>query len=184
MAVKGKVYKSKFKGFRLQTRSEAVVYHPATGVEINRVPALTAEFGVFGDEIDIPIDPEHPEDGTHRGAVITGGYFDTADAAERLGWTDEEHETIINDLDRWCTKWPEAVQLVTRVPAGKPWPTYDDVKADQIAVLAETLGLVVEALAYEQENKARKTVVGALEELLAAREVPVEPVAEESLTAA
>lgn len=162
MAVKGKVYKSPYAGFRLQTRSEAKIYHPATGVEIQSIPALVSEFGIFGEEFD----QELPDGTVHRSASITGGFFDTEEAAERLGWTDEEHETVVADLDRWCQKWPEAVQLVSKVAAGLPWPTYDTIKAEDIAVFAETLGLLVEAIAYESENKNRKTVLSKLNDAL------------------
>ena len=180
MAVKGKVYKSPFAGFRVQTRSEAVMYHPATGVEINRIPALTAEFGIFGEEFDQPL----PDGTTHKSASITGGFFDTADAAARLGWTDEEHETVIADLDRWCVRWPEAIQELSRQPAGKPFPTYDELDDAKVVEFAVLSGLVGEALAYEQENKNRKKVVRAFEDALEAEAAKAAQPTVEELTAA
>ena len=179
MPIKGEIFKSPFAGFRLQTRSEAIHIHPGTGVETHRTPALTAEFGIFGPEIDQPL-----ADGTsHKSAVIMGGYFDSAEAAERLGWTEDEHDSVVADLKRWCNKWPEAVQLFSKPAASLPWPTYDAVDAAQIPVLAETLGLLAETIAYESENKNRKTVLAKLNESIE-KQAAAEPVNEESLTVA
>lgn len=163
MSVQGKIFKSPFAGFRAQVRSEAVMYHPNTGVEINRVKPLTAEFGIFGEEFDFEL-----EDGTtHKSANIMGGYFDSAEAAERLGWSDDEHDSVVSELERWSIRWPEAVQVISKAAAALPWPTYDATDAAKVAELAEALGFIAEALAYEPENKNRKTVVAKLEEALA-----------------
>lgn len=177
MAFKGKLFKSPFSGFRAQVRSEAIIYHPNTGVEINRVPALTAEFGIFGEEFDQTL----PDGSTHRSASITGGFFDSAEAAERLGWTPDEHDSVVAELERWSTRWPEAVQVFSKQPAGKPWPTFDDAHHNQISVLAEQLGLVAEALAYEVENENRESVVSKLQEIVEKQSSEAVP---EELTAA
>lgn len=177
LPVQGKIYKSPFAGFRVQTRSEAVHYHPNTGVEINRTKPLTAEFGLFGEELM----QELPDGTYHVSANISGGYFDSAQAAESLGWSDEEHESVLADLERWSVRWPEALQLVSKQPADLPWAKYNETHHNQIPTLAEATGLVAEALAYERENKNRESVVSKLEEL---QNAAPEPVSEESLTAA
>jgi hypothetical protein len=52
--------------------------------------------------------------------------------------------------------------LLEEVKAAKPWPSYDDAHHNKVAALASELGLVAEALAYEQENKQRPTVIEQL----------------------
>jgi len=52
---------------------------------------------------------------------------------------------------------------VEEVKVTKPWPSYDDTHHNKIASLASELGLVAEALAYEQENKKRASVIEQLE---------------------
>jgi hypothetical protein len=60
-----------------------------------------------------------------------------------------------------------------------PWPTYEETHHKQIPVLAEQLGLVNEALAYERaREKPRAEVTERLEGLLQGK------VEEETLTAA
>jgi hypothetical protein len=56
--------------------------------------------------------------------------------------------------------------VVEEVKAARPWPSYDDAHHNKIASLAAELGLVAEALAYEQENKQRPTVIEQLEAAL------------------
>ena len=52
---------------------------------------------------------------------------------------------------------------VEEVKAKRPWPSYDDTHHNKIASLASELGLVPEALAYEQENKQRTSVLEQLQ---------------------
>lgn len=56
--------------------------------------------------------------------------------------------------------------VVEAVKAAKPWPSYDDTHHNKVVSLAAELGLVAEALAYEQENKQRPTVIEQLEAAL------------------
>jgi len=59
-----------------------------------------------------------------------------------------------------------------------PWPTYDKLQNYlEIAKLADDLGLLVEAIAYERYTKRREGVLSALEARRRDRE------AEEALTA-
>jgi len=56
---------------------------------------------------------------------------------------------------------------VEEVKAVKPWPSYDDTHHNKITALASELGLVAEALAYEQSReKPRPSVVEQLETAL------------------
>ena len=56
--------------------------------------------------------------------------------------------------------------VVEAVKVQKPWPSYDDTHHNKIASLASELGLVTEALAYEQDNKQRASVIEQLEVVL------------------
>lgn len=169
------VFKSKFAAFRVHVRPELIKYHPVTGVEIGKQKALVAEFGTLGEEYTA----EDPMTGrTEKWADISGHYWDSKIAQEQNSWTDEERETAETVVNNWCSRWPEAVQLWSAPKAEKPWPKYDETHHNQIPTLAETLGLVAESLAYEQENKNRESVITKLSELLS-----VAP-SEDSLTVA
>lgn len=175
---KGKTYRSKFSAFRVNVRSEAIHVHPSTGVVISKTPPLVAEFAKHGAEYEYKtVDGQ-----VDKAADIRGHFFNTASAQQENKWTDEERESVEAVLDHWCERWPEAVWVTTVAKTEKPWPTYDDVHHKQIPTLAETLGLVAEALAYERENKNRGEVVEKLSELVNAAETAA--VAEQSLTAA
>jgi hypothetical protein len=145
------IFKSKFAGFRVKVRSEASVVHPSTGVVINKIPGLVCEFAEFGPEYDF----EDPDGNMSTAADIRGHTFDTDAAAQQQNWTVDEKDTVETVLLSWCGKWPEAVWLHSEAPAAKPWPTYDEAHHKSIPGLAEQLGLVAEALAYEQQNKKR-----------------------------
>ena len=60
--------------------------------------------------------------------------------------------------------------VVEAVKVAKPWPSYDTTHHNKIPALASELGLIVEALAYEQENKQRASVIEQLEAALAQAE--------------
>jgi len=92
--------------------------------------------------------------------AIRGHYCHTLEQGRRKGWTDEERAMVEKKLLAFQT--PATHWLKTKTPAQKPWPTYDETPFDKVAELAQTLGLVTEAAAYESENKARKTVLAAL----------------------
>lgn len=91
------------------------------------------------------------------------GVYDTEAAQEAEDWPDALREHV----EQWMLKRPnygtDFVQVVKQ-PASKPWPSYDDTHHSKIAILASELGLVDEALAYEQDNKGREGVLKALEE--------------------
>lgn len=163
------LYKSPYADLQVLVRSESVQYHPATGVEINRIRELTANFGSHGgtftatDPISGNVE-EYP--------IIHGHYFDSKEASERLGWNDDELESVDATLNRLCREQPYLIAAVDMsIPAAAiPWPTYDDHDWRKIPDTAAGLGLAAQALAYEKENRNRDTVVKGLEERL--EEVP------------
>lgn len=175
---KGKTYRSKYAAFRAHVRPEAIHYHPTTGVELSRTKALVAEFAKHGAEFEY----EDGDGNLQKAPDIRGHFFNTAAAQAEFKWSDEERESVEAVLDNWCERWPEAVWQVSAAKADKPWPKYDETHHKSIPALADQLGLVAEALQYEQENKNRGEVVEKLTEILnAASEAAA---TEESLTAA
>ena len=160
------LYQSKYADLQVFIRSQSIQYHPATGVEIGRVPRLTANFGMHGGEYMV----EDPLTGQpERHAQIYGHFFDTEEAKERLGWTDEEHESVVYTLDRLCKSQPFLIAKVeheaTQLPLApsKPWPNYDEMHWRSIASTAESIGMVEGAIVYEKENRKREAVIEALE---------------------
>lgn len=98
---------------------------------------------------------------------IRGGCFDTDDAAERLGWTEQEKAAVESKLLRLAADPREPVTLwVAPVPVA-PWPNYDATHHFKLPGLAEELGLLSPALDYERATKNRDSVVQGYEEKLA-----------------
>jgi hypothetical protein len=157
------IFKSKFAAFRVHVRPELVKYHPTTGVEIGREKAIVAEFGSHGGEFTYT-DPNTGR--LERGAFINGFTWDSRAAQEQNGWTDDERETAESIVAMVAAREPEHCWLYSSPAVEKPWPKYDDAHHNQVPVLAEQLGLVAEALAYEEENKNRESVVQKLREIL------------------
>lgn len=89
------------------------------------------------------------------------GAFDTTEH----DWDDDTREIV----EKWMLAKPNygqdfvEVKPVERV-IEKPWPSYNSTHHFKIPALAAELGLLDEALAYEQANKARQGVIEALEE--------------------
>ncbi len=153
---------SKYAAFRVNVRAKIEVMHPTLPRVLSTVEPLVAEFaGVLGAEqsVDTP-------DGTIRVADISGHYFDSVVAQEQNRWTDDEREEVEETLLALFKRQPEYGHLVEAPKAALPWPTYDDTPRDRIVEMAGLLGLVGEALAWEQENANRKTVTGPLSDIL------------------
>lgn len=96
------------------------------------------------------------------------GVYDTVEEQARQGWDDE----TVKKVEAFMLAKPNYGLDFTRVEkivaeAGKPWPSYDETHHFKIPALAAELGLLSEALAWEQANKNRDSVVSALEEKLA-----------------
>src|SRR4029450_2094014 len=137
------LYKSAYSAFMVLVRSEAVMYHPATGVEINRIPALTAEFGEHGGTFNM----ENPLTGQlEENASINGHFFDS-EAAQGSG--------VRGETKRAARREPYLVMRVEieHAPARKPWPTYDEMNAEAVLAFANVAGLLREGLGYGQESK-------------------------------
>lgn len=169
MAIKnGKVYGSKASAYQVLVRPRKDIWNHDGSVLIDTRPALTAEFAFHGGEFTF----HNPLTGSQDiGADIRGHFFDSAQQAEEKGWTQEEHDSVVNALDRQCVATSEFVWEVTMAKVVAPWPTYDSAHHNTIPQLAETLGLVGEALAYEQQEKNRPAVVEKLTELVNAAQV-------------
>jgi len=175
------LYKSAYAAFQVLVRSESPIFHQATGVEIGRITPLVADFGEHGGTFN----SENPLTGQmEEHAVIHGHFFDSEAAQQQLGWSDEERESVEAAIERIGRQQPFLVAKVEFevVPAEKPWPTYDDMNAEQVAQFAESLGLVREALLYESENKQRKTLIAQLEETLSVSEPARDARPEEAIT--
>jgi len=159
------LYQSAYSAFRVSVRGESIQYHPATGVEIGRVKGLAAEFGEHGGTFT----SESPLSGQlEEHAMIYGHYFDSEAAQEKLGWTDEERESVEYAIEKIAMEQPYLVRKVEyEIPASPmPWPTYDAMNAKEVVQFAQGTGLVAEAMSYERENKNRVTLLAELEELL------------------
>lgn len=171
----GKVYGSKASAYQVLVRPRKDIWNHDGSVLMDTREPLTAEFAFHGGEFVF----DNPLTGnTDVGADIRGHYFDSAQQAEEKGWTQEEHDMVVTALDRKCKSEPEYVWEVTLAKAEKPWPTYDETHHNQIPTLATTLGLVFEAIAYEEQGKNRESVLAKLREA-----VPQEESAEEIVAA-
>jgi hypothetical protein len=162
------LFKSAYADFQQIVRSEVINFHPATGVEIGKIPMLIANFGRHTGEYQTE---DWLTGGTHDGAHIQGYFFDSNVAQEEKGWTDDEREAVEYSLQKTAKEQPYLVSLVEIevIPAAKPWPSYDDQTAKQIVEVAAATDLVEQALAYERENKSRSTLIIELEQIALAR---------------
>lgn len=107
-----------------------------------------------------------PDGNEQVAADIAGNYFNLDAQAEIKGWTDEEKELVANRLIRACSSVPGEIKLYTKPAAPLPWAKYDEADPKAIATIAEQIGAVEAALAYERENKNRSQVVKELEAVI------------------
>jgi len=161
------LFESKFSCYQVFVRPEIPHYNDLTGVQTGTTKALIAEFGSVGDQFEFSNWLEGGKKDV--GVEIRGHYFDSDEAAQRLGWTDDERESVETVLLEQCIKTPTWVWEVNRVPAAPspPWATYDDTHHWKIPGVAADLNLIHEALAYEKATKNREGVTQPLEEKLA-----------------
>lgn len=164
----GLVFKAKAKALGHQEccrKYAAPVYTPdGSGIVRDEIPALWAEFGVYGNEFTY----EDPMTGaTEIGSEFRGGYFNLDEQAREKGWEDAEKEVVARHMLTMLSKpWAQfTLHEQARIPA--PWPTYDETHHSKIVDLASTLGFVGEALIYEEQNKKRPSVIEGLREALA-----------------
>jgi hypothetical protein len=180
LAIKnGKVYQSKASSFVVQVQSRDPIRWNTQGAPVEFSRELHAEFARHLGEFRFDNELTGSKD---IGADIRGHFFDSAQQAEEKGWTQEEHDWVVSEIDRLCSTQPEFVWEFSRPKVPAPWPTYDQAHHKQIPTLAEQLGLVGESLQYEQQNKNRAEIVERLTELVNAATVAT--VTDEELTAA
>lgn len=87
--------------------------------------------------------------------------LDTDELAHAQNWTPEEKAEIEELLD---AGQGEFYFKVVPEPAAKPWDNYDETPAAQISATATMIGKDPElVLAYERENKNRKSVIEEME---------------------
>lgn len=115
-------------------------------------------------------------------------FYDTLEAQDTFGWTDEERQAIEAKLETI-----DGVIKVERPRLTAPWPAYDTIVAKRgefssAQVVAKIAGKVEEdgydagdVIAYELENRKRKSVINALEELAGAPVAQIEELEEEEL---
>lgn len=91
--------------------------------------------------------------------------YDTEIEAQNKGWDDETREKVeayVSGHKAYGISFVKMEPVIREI--AKPWPSYNSTHHFKVAGLAEELGLLEEALAYERANKARDGVIEALEE--------------------
>lgn len=91
--------------------------------------------------------------------------YDTEAEAANHGWDEETREKVeqyVSNHKAYGISFVKIEPVVKEIT--KPWPSYNNTHHFKVAALAEELGLLEEALAYEQANRARESVIAALEE--------------------
>jgi hypothetical protein len=135
------------------------------------IPALWAEFGVYGGEYTY----KDPMTGAvDIGTEFRGGYFNLDEQAAEKGWGDVEKEIVARHMLNMLNKSYVQFTLHEQARAAAPWPTYDDTHHSKVVDRAKTLGLVSEALLYEEQNKKRTSVVEGLRAALQEAQAPQE----------
>lgn len=175
----GSVYLSKAPGYVLCIKEPVFNYNVPQGHSPDKIRnELVADFmegGALGSG-------QHPEADVGVSAVW-GGVFDLDETAERLGWTSEEKEFAKVKLDRIADdpRQPDVTRFSAPVPTA-PLPNWDGLSAPRKLAMASELGIVAEALAYEQSVAADDELVAALQKKHAA--VQADAAADLELTAA
>lgn len=150
-------FESRYSLLRVHVRDEIWDYsNPQLPRRIR--PAIVAEFGF--------VNAEWRDSEIGERVEIVGGFFDSDEAAKRLGWTDEEKK-LCEDKLLLMLETGEAgtdFRLHHDKPITVPWPNYDKTHHNQIATIAKATGSVDQALRYERANKKREGVIKALEE--------------------
>lgn len=161
----GLKFKSKYAATQVCVQGAEPIYTGSPPVQVGRLKEIVAEFATHGAEYTYT----NPETGAQERAADIRGYFlDLDQQAYDKDWTDEEREMVAKKLLFVCDTEPGEIWLYSKPAVPKPWPKYDEAHHNQVATLAEQLGLVHEALAYEQENKNRESVVAKLKEIISA----------------
>lgn len=139
------------------------------------LPIAFSQAGILQTDIDaalahwkhFPGLPVEEDEVTPANPVENGriGVWDSEGWQAQYGLTDEDRKGA-EDLLLGDSAYGIEYIVVEAVKAAKPWPSYDDTHHNKVTSLAAELGLVAEALAYEQENKKRASVIEQLEAAL------------------
>lgn len=109
--------------------------------------------------LGLPEDRDTNEHVSPRGR-ISG--FDSEAAQQEFDWTDEEREIVESVLRKSYAYGDEFIEI-TKQPAEKPWPKYDETPVELIVQIAASIGADLEEVArYESENANREEVLTAL----------------------
>ena len=159
---------TKSANYQLFARDPEIQYFPDGRTRQIR-PALVAEFGdassgeISGAE-GLIMNDVHGQYGSGRAADIRGFFFDSEEAQERHGWTDEERQFVEQRLQEVSV--PDGdVKVWTKPVPVPPWPTYDKMHHNAIPTFAEQSGMAGVALDYELRTKNRPDLVKKLREL-------------------
>jgi hypothetical protein len=95
--------------------------------------------------------------------------FDTVEAQEAQGWTDEERELVEQKLLTSPYIGLDFIRLdEAQATFGAPWATYDTTPGEKVVGLARDLGIsMADVLAYERANRNDAGLVYLLERELA-----------------
>lgn len=186
MPLEHRRYGSKHAALRVDAQGQEPILHPQTGAVVGHKKPLVAEFGVLGPEY-VPRDEKGEAFASNQfgepyvAADIRGHFWSSEIAQAENGWTDEETEAVIASVEFLCKRQPDLCWRLEETKVPLPWPTYDSQTAQNVIAFAIEGGMVGEALAYELQNQARKTVVSALQDELA--KVSEDEQAEQALSA-
>ena len=102
---------------------------------------------------------------------VAGGVFSLDDAAERLGWDEDDMETAARVLLKLVNdpRFQDFELAPEPQPPSAPWKNYDSTHHFKIPGLAEELDVIAEAMAYERYAKNRDGVLKALQEKMDAQ---------------
>ena len=163
----GLQFRSPYSAYQVICRPYTPLRTPQGDV-YDEIRELLAEFAIHGAEYQY----ETAEGTTEIAADIRGNFFDLDSQAEQKGWDDEEKEIVARKfLREIIVKYPGQCQLVEAIKPVAPWATYDDCHHNRIPALAQELGCLPQALAYEKSSKNREGVVAKLAELIALKDV-------------
>lgn len=168
----GKMYKAKNIGYQMIIRDEVYDPHIVPGRPPRVIkPVLTVDFGDFGAATPYESGglPEFGA-GQYMVADIRGGFIDLDSLIEtkksQRQWDEDDIEAVRYELEQAVTNpqspfYGDIEEYVHKAPDA-PWPSYDEMPPQRIAVFAVDAGLVQEALHYEGQTQARPEVLAAL----------------------
>lgn len=158
----GKRYRTKHSAYQFIVQGPDPIRHPVSGDVIGFKKEIIAEAAIHRGEQIV----KGPSGEDIKVADIAGHYINLDEQAVEKQWTDDEIERVEMALDLECSRQPGLIQLIADPVFTAPWPMYDDTHHKQIPTLAQSIGMVAEALAYELQNKQRPEVCEKLEAIL------------------